>query len=121
MRNKPRGSHGSRFAEWENERIPILWKHQFQYCGGEPHIITDWIGRERPNTANKRERIRKFYEEHLNAATPAKVVLAIPKKANPDKGDVPEIGSYAAVFGIVVDSVDPEIKLKVVERLWPSC
>ena len=120
MRNKPKGSRGSWFAEWENESIPVLWKRQFQYCDGEPRIITDWIGRERPNTGNKRAGLRKFYEAYLKSESPAKAILAVPKETNLDDEIVPEKKSYVGVFNVLVEKVNPEIELKVVERLWPS-
>ena len=120
MRNKPQGSRGSWFAEWERESIPVLWEHQFSYRDGEPRIRTDWVGRERHNTGNKREQVRAFYREHLNTGRPTKAVLASQKESNRDQENVPEKKEYIGVFGVLVEAVDPEISLKLVERLWAA-
>ena len=114
MKDKIRGQRGSWFAKYNGEPFPVFWEHQYKYNDGDPYIKTDWIGRERDNTGHKREQVKSFCKQHLDTGQPTKAILAAPKESNPDGKSVPKKKGYIRAFDVLVETLEPEITLKIV-------
>ena len=104
------GQRGSWFATASGRQLPVLWKHQFDFR--TMVLKTDWVEFGREETASKREEMREYFRKFEGAEAEFILAEAV------DTDDRPhEKRNYLCIYLAEVLSTDPEIKLKVIDKV----
>jgi hypothetical protein len=113
-RRKIRGERGKWFTHVEGYKYPVpsLWDHQVTKCRDTNKflLITDWSKNARPETHQKRLEMTNYFRQKEITS----VVIARTKDVTIRPR---ENAAYVGVFACKVLSVEPEIKLEIVERI----
>ena len=107
-----KGSRGSGFgnAPGIKEKLPIMWSYEYDFKLGE--LETHWLNNGVKQDISKYIKFKNFFRDNLNQNISIALAHAKDKNKHPH-----EIKEYVCVFSAKVLQFEPEIKLRIFDRL----
>ena len=107
------GQRGSWFAKANGNRLPIMWADEMTKSGSDTILRTDWLETlASDNAGPKRASLVEYFKNHLGSSCEFIVARAKDIHSRPR-----EILRYVGVFRGIVTSIEPEIELRVTDRI----